>query len=95
MEGWCDRWSELLGWGVVLLRVFVMAAELLLIEFLAVAAVFDFVTLINGVKQDNLAYMEFSVGKSSFIIVPVGNTGEGCGFEGMRWVWIVVEVATL
>ena len=42
-----------------------MAAELLLIEFLAVAAmVFDFVILIDGVKRDNLALMEFSVGKT-------------------------------
>ena len=42
-----------------------MAAELLLIKFLAVAVTaFDFVILIDGVKRYNLALMEFPVGKS-------------------------------
>ena len=61
---WSDRWFELFGWGGVSLRAFVVAAELLLIKFLAVAiTVFDFVILLEGVKRDNLALMEFSVGK--------------------------------
>ena len=42
-----------------------MATELLLIKFLAVAVVvFDFVILIDGVKRDNLALLETSVGKT-------------------------------
>ena len=42
-----------------------MAAELLLIKFLAVAVtVFDFVILIDGVKKDNLTLMEISVCKT-------------------------------
>ena len=45
--------------------VFVMAAELLLIQFLDVAVtVFDFVMLIDGVKRDNLALIELLVGKT-------------------------------
>ena len=42
-----------------------MAAKLPVIEFLAVAVtVFDFVILIDGVKRDNFALMESSVGKT-------------------------------
>ena len=42
-----------------------MAAKLLLIKFLAVVVtVFDFVILIEGVKRNNLALMELSVGKT-------------------------------
>ena len=42
-----------------------MAAELLLIKFLAVAVtVFDFLILIDGVRRDNLAFMETSVCKT-------------------------------
>ena len=53
-----------LSWGGVLLCAFVIAAELLLIKFLAVAVtVFDFVILIDGVKRDNLTLMEFPVRK--------------------------------
>ena len=45
--------------------MFVMAAELLLIKFLAVAVtVLDFVILIDRVKRDNLALMEISVCKT-------------------------------
>ena len=55
-EGWSDWWFEYFGRGGVSLCGFVMAVELLLIKFLAVAViVFDFVILIDGVKQDNLA----------------------------------------
>ena len=64
-EGSSDWWFELGGWGGVSLGAFVMAAELLLIKFIAVAVmVFDFVILIDGVKRDNLALMESSVGKT-------------------------------
>ena len=42
-----------------------MASELMLIKFFAVAVtVFDFVILIDGVKQDNLVLMETSVCKT-------------------------------
>ena len=42
-----------------------MATELLLIIFLAVAVtVFDLVVLIDGVKRDDLGFVEFFVGKT-------------------------------
>ena len=65
MEGWCERWSQLFGWGGVSLPVFVMAAELLLIKFLAVTdTVFNLLILIDGVKQENHTFVEFSVSKT-------------------------------
>ena len=65
MEGWSDWWFELFDWGGVLLGAFVMAAELLLFKFLAVAVpVFDFVILIDDVKRDNLAFIKLFVSKT-------------------------------
>ena len=64
-EGWSDWWLEFFGWDGVSLCAFVMVTELLLIKFLAVTVrLFDFVILIDGVKQDNFTLMEFSVGKT-------------------------------
>ena len=48
------------------MRTFVMAAELLLIKLLAiVVTVFDLVILIDGVKRDDFALVEFTIGKKA------------------------------
>ena len=76
-----------------------MAVELPLIKFLAVVTVFDFVILIDGVKRDNLALMEFSIGKtfSDNCISKEHRRGlwPGEGAPGVQCIWVVGGVATL
>ena len=64
MEGWCDWWGLPGVWGGVSLGAFEMAAKLRFIKLFAViVTVFDFVTLIDGVKRDYFPFMESSACK--------------------------------
>ena len=65
MERCCDLWLEYFGGCGVLVRLFVMAAELLLINFLTVAVtVFDLVILIDGVVRNDFSFVEFTINKA-------------------------------
>ena len=83
-----------------MLRLFVMAAELLLIKFLVIAiTVFDLVILIDGVIRDGFAFVEFSIGKRLYMIAPLGNTVVVCGLYVLcglvQCIRVVGFVATL
>ena len=64
IEGWCHWWDKHFWFGIISLRVFVMAVELLVIELFAITmAVFDFILLVGRALCCHFAFVELAVGK--------------------------------